>query len=243
MSNRGGAHSLISMRKPTVPDEASILRAYADLQNRSVLAVTDWIRYAQWSRFDPRLGEVWLSAFDREWRSLAPVPFKNENLKQAVPAVLGVLLDQYHQFVCPEPDRKIFHHWRTIALDGVPSANHEQFFIGVAPFAGKQIRLDAEQPLKIYKRWGFFGRDVLVNKFSQKQQRLQRTALAPVERKKALAKLIHLKKRITVTDYIEACDGLISRRIAQKDLESEPRLEGAGSTRARYYRVSGRVRS
>ncbi|NDG85468.1 MAG: hypothetical protein EBX52_10605 [Proteobacteria bacterium] len=208
-----------------------------------VPAVDDWVRYAQWTRFDPRLGEVWLSAFDREWRSMPPVPFRNKNLRQAVPAVLGVLLDQYYQFLCPDADRKIFHLWRAIALDGVPEAQNEQFFIGVAPFAGSRIRFDAEQPLKIYKRWGFFGRDILLNKFSQKQPKLQRTALAPAERKKALKQLISLKKRITVKDYIEACDGMISRRIAQKDLESEPLLEGAGSTRSRFYRWIGRTKS
>ena len=229
-------------KKPRVPSEKEILDAYRILQSEVEIPVREWVRFSQWVRFDPRLGEVWLSALDRRWRALPPVLMRDENLQQATPAVLGVLLDQYHDFVCPEADRKTFDLWRKIALEGLKKAPNENFFIGVAPFAGKRLRLDAERPIRAYKKWGFFGRDILVNKFSEKQKELQVTALAPEERRRALDSLLRSKPRITVSDYVEACEGMISRRMAQKDLQARKGLRCTGSTRARFYSLERRNR-
>ena len=227
-------------RKPAVPGESEIKEAYSVLQAEGAaieIPVPAWIRFAHASRFDPRMGELWLSAFDRHWRQLAPVLMRDENLKQAVPAVLGVLLDQYLKFLCPEQERKIFRHWSAIALMGAERAQWEGFFIGVAPFGGRSVRIDAERPLRVFKKWGFFGSDVLVNKFHEKQRQLQRTALAPVERERVLRDLLKTRNRLTVAAYVEACGGLISRRTAQKDLEQCAELSPEGNTKGRVYRV------
>lgn len=231
-------------RKPPVPSEAEIRAAYSVLQSevsgraKIEIPVLEWIRFAHASRFDPRLGELWLLAFDRHWQKLSPVAIRDENQHQAIPAVLGVLLDQYLKFLCPAEERKVFRHWSAIALMGVERARFEGFFIGVAPLAGRSVRLDAERPLQVYKKWGFFGRDVLVNKFQEKQMQLQRTALAPAERARALEELLQSRTRITVASYVEACGGLISRRTAQLDLEKRTDLRPEGNTRGRVYRVN-----
>ncbi len=222
-------------RKPPVPSEAEIIDAYRSLQSGEAITVEILIQMAQWVRFDPRLGELWLKALGNQWQSLSPVQVRNQNLLQATPAVLGVLLEQYSQFLCPDKERKTFRHWQAVALDGALLANHENFFIGVQPFAGARVREDSERPSRSFKKWGFLGRDMLINKFSFIQKDLQKTAIAAPERRKILIKLIQAKGRITVGDYIAACDDLISKRVAQKDLHTFPGLRCVGSTRAKFY--------
>ncbi len=199
------------------------------------LSVKELVRFSQWTRFDPRLGELWLSALDRQWRNLAPLPMRQENLAQANPAVMGVLLDQYQSVLCPRRERRLFRLWSATVLDGVARAQNESFFIGVQGFASQRAREDAERPFRSFKKWGFFGRDVFQNKFLLKQKTNQKTGIALAERRQILVDLIKEKERIAVQDYIEACGGFISRRVAQKDLRSEKKLKCIGNTRAQFY--------
>ncbi len=221
--------------KPEVPSEAEVQKAYALMQSGVSLSVSALVCFAQWTRFDPRLGELWLTALDRQWRSMAPVEVRRENLTQASPAALGVLLDQYKNFLCPRDDKRLFQFWSSTALEGVLPANHENYFIGVQGFANQRVREDAEWPIKSFKKWGFMGRDVFLNKFSLKQKSLQRTGIGAIERHKILAELIQFKDRITVNDYIAACGDLISKRVAQKDLQSFSGVKCVGNTRAKFY--------
>jgi len=221
--------------KPRVPTETDVLDAYSRLQSHLEMREKEWVTLSQWTRFDPRLAEIWLTEFGRNWRRLSPVMIRAENLKTPTPAVLGLLLDQYHRFVCPKRDRHLFGLWSKVALYLTPRADSEQFFIGVLPFAGTHAREASERPGALYKKWGFFGQDIFVNKFAEKQKSMQATALAPPERMKILKELLRHKKRITVADYVEACKGLISRRVAQMDLEEMPGLRGEGQTRGRTY--------
>ena len=119
--------------------------------------------------------------------------------------------------------------------NGTPKARGEGFLIGVLPFAGMAVREGAEKPASFYKKWGFLGHEVFVNKFALKQESLQRTALAPQERRLILHELFQRKRRITISDYLEACHGLISRRIAQMDLEAMQKVRAEGKTRGRMY--------
>ena len=221
--------------KPPVPTEAQLLSAYRALQSGRAVSVHDWILFSQWTRFDPRLAEVWILAFDRDWKTLSPVLFRDENRKASSPAVLGVLLDQYHQFLCPKTEVTSLGYWMKIALEGAPKANNESFLIGVQGFANQRVFDDADRPVRSFKHWGFFGREIFINKFQQKQAVLQKTAIAATERKKILIGLLKLKKRITVGEYRLACNDLISKRVAQLDLENFKGLKRVGNTRSRFY--------
>ncbi|MBU6154861.1 MAG: hypothetical protein KGP28_11210 [Bdellovibrionales bacterium] len=222
-------------KKPVGPAEEELTQAYRILQAKESIDPSSFVRFAQWVRFDPRLGELWLEAFDRQWQQESPILFRDANLKQAIPAVLGVLLDQYRTYFCPKPLRSAFVHWSAIALEGVVPAPFQQFFIGVLPFAGKQMRENAERPARAYLKWGFLGRDVFLNKFLEKQKTLQKTGLGLEQRMRILSELLKAQERITVSDYLSACDHLISRRVAQKDLSGHPRLRCMGNTRAKFY--------
>jgi hypothetical protein len=120
-------------------------------------------------------------------------------------------------------------------MEGVFKENSEIFFIGLRPFASQGIREDAEKSIKSYLKWGFYGRDVLINKFRDKQKNTPKTYLDREKRAFILNELVRKNKKIRTEDYLEACSHAISPRTAQLDLKAHPRLKAAGSTRARVY--------
>ena len=225
----------MNSNKIRIPTSDELNESLSLLRGNNSPSNEDWIRIAQWTRFDPRLAEEWLTALGRHWRTLLPISFRESNLKQHTPAVLGLLLEQYRTFLCPKKDRALFKLWSAVVLHRTPKARGEGFLIGVLPFAGTAVREGAEKPAGFYKKWGFLGQEVFVNKFALKQESLQRTALGPEERRLILHELFQRKCRITISDYLEACHGLISRRIAQMDLESMPKVRAEGRTRGRIY--------
>jgi hypothetical protein len=225
----------MNSNKIRIPTSDELNESLSLLRAKNTPSTEDWIRIAQWTRFDPRLAEEWLTALGRHWRTLSPISFREFNLKQHTPAVLGLLLEQYRAFLCPKKDRPLFKLWSAVVLHRTPKARGEGFLIGVLPFAGTAVQEGAEKPAAFYKKWGFFGQEVFVNKFTLKQESLQRTALGPEERRLILHDLFQRKRRITISDYLEACHGLISRRIAQMDLETMPKIRAEGRTRGRIY--------
>jgi hypothetical protein len=116
-------------------------------------------------------------------------------------------------------------------MSGFAPAEGEQFFIGLRAFGGEAMRLDAERSLATYLRWGYLGREILVNKASQRER--VRTLLPLDARRRILEGLIRKFTRLTVGDYLEAVGGGLSRRQAELDLRRCPRLLGRGRTRGR----------
>ena len=101
--------------------------------------------------------------------------------------------------------------------------------------ASPRTHADAEGAMESFKKWGYFGRDVFLNKFSLHQKKIQKTGLGPSERKRILLALLKSKERIQVRDYVSACGDLISNRVAQKDLKATKGLKCVGKTRAKFY--------
>ena len=221
----------MSSSRIRIPTPSELAQCLNLLRKEETPSAEDWARIAQWTRFDPRLAEEWLTTLGRHWKILSPVLIREANLKQHTPAVMGLLLEQFRIFLCPKRDRALFKLWSAVVLHRTPKAQGEGFLIGVLPFAGNAVREGAEKPAVYYKKWGFLGQEVFVNKFALKQKQLQRTTLGPDERKLILIELFEKNRKITVKDYLEACHGLISRRVAQMDLETMPGVQAEGRTR------------
>lgn len=227
------------MSKLPVPTTQSIQLAFDDLiqsqRKKLTLTYSQWALYARWARFDPRLAELWVLAVKTNWRELAPVVFREENLKLPIPATVGLLLEHVSVLLSDETERVLFGLWKKVIQFEVPLATHENFFIGVREFASSGMVQDAEQSLKVYLKWGFLGRDMLVNKFSERQAAQPKTYLDASRRALILNRLLKTRRPFRIEDYIQACGGAVSRRVAQKDLENHPRVSARGHTRARVY--------
>ena len=172
------------------------------------------------------------------WKNLNPISLREHLLEQPWPQAFGVLAEQAADMdLIPPGDRILFKNWLQTTLSGISAAPGEQFFIGLRKFAGKQMLADAEYPLRSYVRWGYLGRDLLVNKAQMTAKQRNRTIVSAAVRKKILNELMKIRKRLTVQDYRDALENQVSRRQAEIDLSEEKRLIPHGQTRGRFYRV------
>lgn len=232
------------MSQLSIPSNPDIQTAHEKLiecqRSGGSLSMEQWVLFANWARFDPQLAEIWVRTMSESWRGLPPFLLREANLRYKEPATLGLLLEHVRILVSDALENEIYGFWKRAVCAGVPPARGEAFFIGVRDFASKGTREDAESSLEIYLKWGFFGRDVLVNKFLKMQESAPKTFLSPDKRKRILRRLLKGRKQVRCEDYIGACNGAISRRMAQMDLARFPKIKITGNTRNRRYSLLAR---
>jgi hypothetical protein len=225
----------------SIPDLKERESAYRSLEStiRGELhpSAIQWALWSQWTRFDPRLGELWVKAFSVVWKSLEPLQLREALLRLPWPACAGVLLLQVNMHLLPPPARPLFRAWSKLALEGIPKAENELYFIGVFSFAGTQIQKEATSCFKSFSRWGFLGQATFVNKASNEASgKTDKTEMSPAQRRTVLNDLISRHSRLTVGQYISSLPEGVGIRQAQLDLASHPRLKAVGNTRGRFYR-------
>ena len=220
-----------------IPDQKKISKAYRALQVFSTsIKVRDLVLWSQWARLDPRLGELLVEYISKFWPRHNPVEI-NKKLKQQVwPAAFGVLLEQvpfyYSQKLNSKKwNKKLFSHWSRCVMVDIPRAKNEQFFIGIYKAGGKLMKEECFYSIKPYRQWGYFSKDLLINK----AQLSKRTLIPISQRKTILDELLKSCKTITVQDYLEKMNFQIHRRQAQRDLKNHKKLKPQGQTRGKYY--------
>jgi hypothetical protein len=231
-----------------VPSEEELLEAYGELQRwsppfgsapASRADVLERVAlYARWARLDPRLGELLVRYLAVGWRMLSPLDLRERNLAEVWPAVLGVLLEMT-EFVCEPSEKALFSRWKDLVMEGVPRAPNEQFFVGLSRLGGKLMLRAVTESLPFYRKWGYFGRDLLVNKANVIAQDRGQTRLTKAQRAALLDELVArcaaTGRSFTVRDYREALGFWVSARQAERDLAAHPKLRARGATRGRRY--------
>jgi hypothetical protein len=225
-----------------VPDSKEIEKSYAQLilcrQGKKDLTLKEWVKLSRMVRFDPRIGELWILAMQKQWKQIAPTLLNEVNLATDSAAILCVLLEQVEALLTTKVELKQYRLWKLLATFSTPLGASEQFFIGVRGFATDQIRTESEKSLKAYRKWGYLGSEMLVNKFKHQQTEKSRTYLDAKTRKQILKNLMKRKMHFTAEDYREECGDAISIRTAQLDLQNEAGLKTLGNTRDRIYFVT-----
>ena len=59
---------------------------------------------------------------------------------------------------------KSFSQWSGQVMKGIPPAGGELFFIGLYGVGTKMALREVEAAHLTYKNWGYFGRDLMINK-------------------------------------------------------------------------------
>lgn len=223
-----------------IPTRDDLQNSYEALQNQgstSVFTANSTVRYdslalwSQWVRFDPRLGELWIAFVKKHWSFIHPMEFRKAILKQPWPAVVGVLLDQL-VWLTDKKQRKLCGKWAELILSDIPAAPHELFFIGHYAIAGKRMAQDVDYSSIPFERWGYFGREIFVNK-----SRTTRTGtwVSTQKRRSALQALLSTQQRFTTQEYIDFLEGQVSRRQAEIDLSKLASKLKRGKTKGRFF--------
>jgi hypothetical protein len=220
-----------------IPGRLELEKAYSMLLHRvpATPNETDLALFAQWSRFDPRLAEIWVSFLVREWERFHPLELRGALLSQPWPAAAAVLLEFTAKRV---RNRTLFPFWHRMVTESFPKGNWEQFFIGLRKIAGKAMQDDARFAFSEYRKWGYLGREILLNKSGQgsiAEEGKRTHTLLPETRREILKEMLTSSARITTDVYWEAIGRCISRRQAERDLESSSIVRACGNTRARYF--------
>ncbi len=212
------------MHCPTLQD---LEKAYHVIfqTNGKAMNLNTFSQFCQWTRFDSRLGEICVQFLSKHWETIHPLELRTAFLQSPWPAVLGVLLE-----FCFKKDL-FFKHWKKLATFEIKKANGEQFFIGKRKIAGSLMLDDVRFSLEEYRRWGYFGREVLVNKQNESTQ----PHLAYSTRIEILKELLKTHPKIKTRHYWEAVGKCISIRQAERDLRNFPHLKSCGHTKGKFF--------
>jgi hypothetical protein len=227
-----------------LPTESELAQAYQELLGLRALSEAgasdrvpeeaQWALWSQWARLDPRFAELLTQRLAKDWAEIHPLKLNQELKRQPWPAVFGVLIEQASEFLVAKPRRSVFRSWAQCVMNEIDPAPGELFFVGLRKLAGKEMRLDATLALTLYRKWGYLGRELLVNKSA----RFKGTLLPPEAREAALSELIKARRRFSTRDYIDHLGGLVSVRQAEMDLAARAarkELKREGRTKARRW--------
>ena len=225
------------MKITRVPNLGELEQAYSRLQWPDAAAPTieEIVLWSLWARVDPRLAELLIGYFVRNFRSLSPLDLRETNLRSPLPASLAVLIE----FASAEAkgglskeESEAFRAWAKSLLWKIPPAPPQIFFIRNGKPSPERDLREVYGTLRTFRRWGFFGSSApLPGKGSQGC-----TLLPKARRREILKNLLRLHGSLRVEDYIQACGGAVHRGTAERDLATTPDLAPIGRTRARRYR-------
>ena len=191
--------------------------------------LNSFVLFCQWSRFDSRMGEICVAFLARYWKKINPVELHDGFAQQPWPAVLGVLLE-----FCSDKS-SLFQLWKKTATCDFAKANWEQFFIGRRRVGGQLMFDDSRFSLEEYRKWGYLGREILMNKQGRVEGQENRVSYSYETRVQILKDFLDTHRRVTTQQYWEAIHKCVSRRQAERDLQSSGLLRSLGRTKGRYF--------
>jgi len=223
------------LNQSLLPNRLQLQNAYEKLQWRfDSVTIAEIVLWSSWSRLDPRLAEILVSFLASHFTRINPYTLRIENLSSLNPQALAVMIS-FAKIKLKAEKKKDFSLWSTPILNGLLPATPQMFFLREGlPLPQKDVE-EIETSLTPYLQWGFFAANSLVTQKNQSSKG-SATLLAKDKRLKILRALLRKGKKISVNDYLSACEGKLERRTAERDLKSYSGLKIIGSTRSRLYR-------
>ena len=220
-----------------IPSTRQLAKVYSILQDmkKEKIPEKQLALYSQWSRLDPRLGEIMVQHLAWCWKQYHPIKLNCAIRSQVWAPAMGVLLNHvpiyYQQKEKNWKELGFFKKWSDCVMDSVPPAKNELFFINLYNIGSSFLYEEAFYSTKIYKQYGYLGKELLINKAKP----AQRTFIPAPQRKVILNELIKTKKTLTVKEYLRELNFQIHHKQAQRDLQNHPRLQAYGNTKNRMY--------
>lgn len=226
------------MKGEAIPNTSDLVRAFERLQfEPEKVGADSVVLWAQWSRLDPRLGELVVRFLHAHFASLNPFFLWQSNCRAPCPQSLAVLVDfAQYLFENNSPERRDFLPWRAMLLRGLRPVPPQMFFVPQGFLRPERLLDQMTENLKPYAKWGFICETWIASpKKPSRAKGRQKTLLSPEARHLILHGLIDSCREITVEKYLQACEYKIHRRTAERDLRATSRLRAKGFTRARVY--------
>ena len=221
-----------------IPSTRQLTKVYLMLQDvkKEKIPEKQLALYSQWSRLDPRLGEIIVQHLAWCWKQYHPIKLNSAIRSQVWPASLGVLLNHvpihYQQKEKSWKEFDFFKKWTDCVMDSVPLAQNELFFINLYHPNSRFLHREAFHSTRIYKQYGYLGKELLINKAKP----AHKTLIPLKQRKIILNELLKTKKALTVKEYLRELSFQIHHKQAQRDLQNHPRLQSYGNTKNKIYR-------
>ncbi len=220
----------------SIPTHKKLASVYYKLQLARVQTEKNITLYSQWVRLDARLGEILIAYIAKYWKAHHPILLNKCIKTQIWPSVFGVLLEQtklYFSTNKTNDDLLLFKSWSECVMCGIEPASQELFFFDAYSIGSSLFYQEASHFTKIYRKWGYLGKDLMLNKTIS----TGKTLMSSQQRKTILEGLIQKRKAITVNDYLSELNFQVHRKQAQMDLKEHKKLKPKGHTRNRIYFV------
>lgn len=220
-----------------IPNQEKIAKVYATLQfHQDSVHPKDLALWSQWTRLDPRLGEILIEYISKFWQKQNPIVLNKYLKLYPWPSVFGVLTEQVPFYHLQNPqkknwNKKLFLNWAKCVMTDIPAAEDEQFFIGLYKAGGRKMLEECLYSIKPYRKWGYFAKDLLINKV----QSSKKTLISFKQRSVIIEELLKSHETFTVKDYLEKVDFQIHPRQAQRDLKNYKQIQSFGHTKGKYY--------
>ncbi|MFM8315494.1 MAG: hypothetical protein ACKOA8_14515 [Deltaproteobacteria bacterium] len=214
-----------------IPGETELAHAYEQLQFNAVIpSLDELIRYAQWTRFDPRLAEIWIQFLVRHFEQINPLKLRRKALKSIWPSTLGVLCEfskNAIQRVRPK-EFGLFVKWAELVTFQIPKAKNELYFIGLRNPKSDELAKDAQYSTSEYEQWGYFSRENLLPK-------TQNSKMNKTKRLFLLQELGLRNSILRTSEYWDALGRSISMRQAERDIRESGFFRAFGKTSSRRW--------
>ncbi|MDO8519565.1 MAG: hypothetical protein Q7T11_05320 [Deltaproteobacteria bacterium] len=181
------------------------------------------------SRYDPRLITILARFLAEKALEMNPVAIRKFFPAMQSPQTVAVIADFVKLAQCGEETDLLLDYLQK-NLEPVPL---QYYFHHLYRPGGNLAEKAAAMPLSEYKKWGFLACEAPVfdEKTRQPVGTLDRSA-----RQNVLLRLLQNREKISMTDYLNACGGCVSRQQALLDLKSHPFLQPSGHGRGAEWR-------
>lgn len=204
-------------------------------RERDPLAIPKLALYSQWARLDARLAEVLTGYLLWKGANLEIGNLLRELSNQPWPRAILVPLRFVELAAASDFQRIAVRAVIESIEEAFPAKSNDLFFIPLQ----RMNRVVLNEAIGLcsspYVRSGFLGSASLLAKGRQPEGAT--TLGAPIRKRilESFLSRLSLGESFSVEDYLAECNGQVTRRQAQRDLEQSKRLRPKGHTRGRRY--------
>lgn len=230
----------------SIPTEDHLARLYFELSERGAECVGDekpWpyqpgsteellCLAADMSRHDPRLITILVRFVNDHWSGMNPQAMRSFYNEMKTPQTIAVLAEFVLGACSDDNEKRYFFEYLQRGLQAVAT---QFYFHHLYSPGGTLAKRAATKSFAEYKRWGFLATEAPVIDEAKRQTL---GTLDVTTRKNILYDLMKERKRITISEYLDALDNKISRQQALLDLKSVKWARRSGRGRGAYWRFA-----